>query len=237
MNRRKISAAALIRALETRDGDMETRHAGGRLEIKGVSDAGEFEGHGSVFGVEDSYGDIVEPGAFKATLEEHQKAGTLPALLWQHDASQPIGVYTEMKEDGAGLYVKGQLILDVPQARAAHSLLKAKAIRGLSIGFVNRESTRDDKTGIRRIKAADLWEVSLVTFPANRSATVEAVKGAAGGIKTERDLERFLRDAGLSKSEAAAAVASVRTSILDRRDADGISDASKAAANLLAAFA
>lgn len=237
MSRRHLlTAAALVAAFETRDADLERRQSCGRLDIKSVSDAGEFEGHGSVFNVEDSYGDIVVPGAFKRTLDEHRSEGTLPAMLWQHDASQPIGVYTDMKEDAAGLYVKGQILLETTKGREAHALLKAKAIRGLSIGFINRDSSRDEATGIRKVKDVDLWEVSLVTFPANRSATVEQVKGA-NGIHTERDLEKFLRDAGMSKSEALASVARLRASILDRREADGISKALSSADRLLASFA
>ena len=230
------AAAALVGAFETREGDRETRQHSGKLEIKGVSDAGEFEGHGSVFNVEDSYGDIVVAGAFKRSLDEHRAAGTLPAMLWQHDSSQPIGVYTDMKEDGAGLYVKGQILLETRAGKEAHALLKAKAIRGLSIGFVERDSSYDKLTGIRTVKDVDLWEVSLVTFPANRSATVEQVKGA-NGITTERDLERFLRDAGMSKAEAVASVARLRKDILDRRDADGIKSALGAADRLLASLA
>ena len=221
------AAAALVGAFETREGDRETRQHSGKLEIKGVSDAGEFEGHGSVFNVEDSYGDIVVAGAFKRSLDEHRAAGTLPAMLWQHDSSQPIGVYTDMKEDGAGLYVNG---------KGARAVRKAKAIRGLSSGFGGRDSSYDKLTGIRTVKDVDLWEVSLVTFPANRSATVEQVKGA-NGITTERDLERFLRDAGMTKAEAVASVARLRKDILDRRDADGIVSALSAGNRLLASLA
>lgn len=236
MKRHLLTAAALI-ALETRDDDREIRRHAVALDVKGVSDAGVFEGHGSVFNVEDSYGDIVMPGAFKRTLEEHQAEGTLPAMLWQHRSDEPIGVYTEMREDANGLYVKGQIVLETTRGREAHALLKAKAIRGLSIGFVNRDSSRDDATGIRKVKDVDLWEVSLVTFPANRQASVEDVKGAAA-IKSERDLEKFLRDAGLSRTEAKAAVGRVRASILDGRDAsEGISLAASAADRLLASLA
>lgn len=238
MSRRHLlTAAALVAAFETRDRDLETRHGAGKLEIRSVSDAGEFEGHGSVFNVEDSYGDIVVPGAFKRSLDEHKTEGTLPALLWQHDASQPIGYYSDMKEDATGLYVKGQILLETAKGKEAHALLKAKAIRGLSIGFVARDTSRDEATGIRKVKDVDLWEVSLVTFPANRAASVEQVKGAGVSIETERDLENFLRDAGKSKAEAKAIVARLRAQILERRDAsEGIGMAVTAADRLLASF-
>ncbi len=221
--------------LETRNRENRatTGTIGGGLEIKSLSEAGEFEGYGSVFGVEDSYGDIVAPGAFERSLNEHRSNGTMPALLWQHDSSQPIGVYSDMREDQAGLSVKGKLLLETARGREAHALLKAKALRGLSIGFMTRKADYDEVTQIRTVRDVDLWEVSLVTFPANRQANVEAVKNQSG-IATERDLEKFLRDAGMSKSEATASVARLRASILDRRDAaQGIGTAMGAAERLL----
>lgn len=231
MYKRQATATLELRNRENRDAKATL---GGGLEIRTLSDAGEFEGHGSVFGVEDSYGDIVAPGAFERSLTEHRTAGTLPALLWQHDASRPIGVYTDMREDAAGLYVKGKLLTETAQGREAHALLKAKAIRGLSIGFMTRKADYDEVSQIRTVRDVDLWEVSLVTFPANRMANVEAVKNTNNAITTERDLEKFLRDAGMSKSEAAASVARLRASILDRRDAaQGIGKAMGAAERLL----
>lgn len=232
MNRR-LALSALAAVLETRDGQAETRHHNGALEIKSLDDAGEFEGHGSVFNNEDSYGDIVIPGAFQKSLEEHRSAGTMPAMLWQHDPGQPIGVYSDMKEDARGLYVKGKLLTETAKGREAHAMLKARAVRGLSIGFVTRAWEWKEET--RLVKDVDLWEVSLVTFPANRAAQVEDVKSAGGGaIATERDLERFLREAGKSRAEAKAIVADLRSSILERRDAsEGIGKTMGAAERLL----
>ncbi len=40
------------------------------LSLKSVSDSGEFEGYGSVFGVKDSHDDVVVPGAFTTTLQK-----------------------------------------------------------------------------------------------------------------------------------------------------------------------
>lgn len=217
--------------LERRDGP-ELRHAGGAFEIRALSDAGEFEGYGSVFGVEDSYGDIVAPGAFKASLEEHRAAGTMPAMLWQHDASLPIGVYTDMLEDTKGLLVKGKILTELDKGREALAMLKAKVIRGLSIGFITRKWQWDEGKGIRTVLDVDLWEVSCVTFAAQKLAQVTDVKGA--DLATERDLEKFLREAGKSKAEAKAIVARVRSSILQRRDvSDGIGSAMASADRLL----
>ncbi|CST26306.1 phage pro-head protease [Shigella sonnei] len=82
------------------------------LSLKSVSDSGEFEGYGSVFGVKDSHDDVVMSGAFAASLRAWSDRKALPALLWQHRMDEPIGVYTEMKEDDVGLYVRGRLLID-----------------------------------------------------------------------------------------------------------------------------
>lgn len=186
---------------------VETKRLERPFELKALEADGTFKGYGSVFGVKDQYADIVAPGAFKRTLREHKKAGSLPALLWQHNANQPIGAYSMMREDDTGLYVEGQLAVKTSMGSDVYELLKMKAVTGLSIGYVTRESTIDDKKKIRTLTDVDLWEVSLVTFPANTSALVQAVK-AANNIKTIREFEDFLRDVGGFSKEAAKAIAS-----------------------------
>ena len=94
------------------------------FEIKSISDSGEFTGYGSVFGVKDSYSDIVIKGAFTNSLNQWKLKGRLPALLWQHKMDEPIGYYTKMVEDDNGLYLEGQLLIDEdPLAKRAHTLL------------------------------------------------------------------------------------------------------------------
>lgn len=187
------------------------------FEIKSISDAGTFEGYGSVFGVKDSYDEIVAPGAFADSLAAHKAAGTMPALLWQHRSGEPIGVYTSMSEDSIGLKVSGQLATKTARGSEAYELLKMGAISGLSIGFVPREDSYDKLTGITTLKKVDLWETSLVTFPANDAARVQGVKS----IETIEDLktaEQYLRDSGMSRREAVAFIARVKS--LGQRDAD-----------------
>ncbi|RZI79502.1 MAG: HK97 family phage prohead protease, partial [Rubrivivax sp.] len=81
------------------------------FEVKAVNDDGTFEGYGSVFGVVDSYKEIVAQGAFSESLAALKAQSRMPALLWQHRSGEPIGVYTEMLEDHIGLHVKGRLAL------------------------------------------------------------------------------------------------------------------------------
>lgn len=173
------------------------------LELKALS-AREFEGHGSVFGNVDHGGDIVMPGAFKRSLAQHKKAGTLPQMFWMHRPDMVPGVYSQVEEDAKGLYVKGELV-DTPLGNEMHVLLSKKAVRGLSIGFRTLESDFD-RDGNRLLKELDLWEVSLVSLAMNPLAKIESVKArlssAGEYVPTEREFERLLRDAGCSRKLA-----------------------------------
>jgi HK97 family phage prohead protease len=195
------------------------------LKIKSVSDSGEFEGYGSVFGVKDSYDDIVLPGAFANTLKQWGEKGSLPALLWQHRMDEPIGIYTDMKEDETGLYLKGRLLIDDdPLAKRAHAHMKAGSLSGLSIGYILKDGEYDRTKAAFLLKDLDLWEVSLVTFPANDEARVSEVKSAfaRGDIPTQTSIERVLRDVGLSRAQVKAFMAEGYQA-LSPRDVDTVS--------------
>lgn len=172
------------------------------FEIKALKDDGSFSGYGSVFDVEDWYKEVVKPGAFRKSLAQWKKKNKLPSMLWQHDGRLPIGKYTKMSEDGTGLYVEGQLFKDDLQlAKDAYLFMKENVVTGLSIGFNTKRHEWDDDKRIRYLLEVDLWEVSLVTFPANESAGVTAVK-ASEEVKTIRQFEELLRMNGYSDREA-----------------------------------
>jgi HK97 family phage prohead protease len=221
----------------------ENREQGARREtrdfalaLRAAGEEGVIEGFGSVFGQEDAYGDVVVPGAFAASLAEHRAAGTMPAMLWQHRQDMPIGVWESMDEDQRGLRVKGRLEMDVAQAREAFALVKAGAISGLSIGFMTKEDEYDPKTNIRTVRAVDLWEVSLVTFPAAKSARVTRVKAAAiDEILKPSDAERWLRDVApdVSKSQATALVSRLMRMGAERREAEIATERANMAAERL----
>lgn len=200
---------------------MSTKTLDFPFELKEINSDGTFHGYGSVFGVKDSYDEIVAPGAFADTLAAHMAGGTLPAMLWQHRSAEPLGAYIDMSEDSIGLKLSGQLALKTVRGAEAYELMTMKprpAINGLSIGFVTREDNYDRVTGIRTLKKVDLWEVSLVTFPANDAARVQGVK-TIEVLEDLKSAEQYLRDAGLSRREATAFIARVKG--LSQRDSDG----------------
>ena len=101
--------------------------------------------YASLFNKEDMGHDIVLPGAFRESLEMRGPAGI--KLLFQHNPSEPIGVWEQLTEDARGLYVRGRLMLDVARAREVLSLMRAGALDGLSIGFraIARPPRRQDR--------------------------------------------------------------------------------------------
>lgn len=182
---------------------------------------GEFVGYASVFGNVDQGGDIVERGAFAQTLQAKKALDV--AMLWSHDPrSVPIGKWLDLHEDERGLVARGQLTLDIPRARDVHAALKEGTVKGLSIGYrVAKDGAELDRNGrVRRLKALDLFEVSVVTFPMNTRAQVARVKGQG---MTIREFEAFLRDEGGFSHAAAKAIAAQGYKASQPRDeGDGV---------------
>ena len=141
-----------------------------RFQIKSLNEQGQFSGLASVYGNVDLGGDVVVPGAFQKTLAD--RGGEVP-ILFAHDTRQPVGL-GKLKDTASGLLIEGQLILDVPKAREAYSLLKARVLKGLSIGYDTVKS--DIKAGVRYLRELKLFEISLVTVPMNEQALVTSVK-------------------------------------------------------------
>ena len=176
------------------------------LEIKAVQEDGFFSGYGAVFGNIDWYNDVILPGAFTASLAKWRAKNKMPPVLWNHNDSEPIGVYTNIYEDEKGLFVEGKLLVDdVPRAKSIHALLKAGAIDGLSIGYSTKKANQQGN-GVRELVEVDLGEISIVTQPANERSVITSVKSKLdeGELPTLPEFEKFLRESGFSKSQSVA---------------------------------
>mgnify|MGYP001172534430 FL=1 len=190
------------------------------IKVEETSDkVGTLQGYGAVFGNVDSYGDVIERGAFAETLKEWEERGKLPPMLLQHgggflgsaDDMLPIGKWTKMREDRKGLWVEGELFaLDTERGRYIYEGLKAGVLDGLSIGFMVRESKLGTKPSepARTLTNIDLWEVSIVTFPANPKARVTGVK--AFTQEDVRLLQAILRDEGFSHKDTATVISGLK---------------------------
>ena len=206
------------------------------FEIKSLAEDGSFSGYGSTFGGDpDSYGDVIAKGAFSKSLAKGGRNGTGIAMLWQHNSDQPVGVWPSIVEDSRGLAVQGKIAVDTALGKDAYTLLKMGAIKGLSIGYNTVDYEYNTETKIRTLKEVELWEISLVTFPANINATVTGIK-AFEEAKTIREFEEALRDAGLSRKQTNYIISLCRDSFEKERacrdggiDAESILSAIRAA--------
>lgn len=216
-----------------------------RFEVKfdaaGVDEkTGTFEGYGAVFGNVDSYGDVIAKGAFKSTLRDWKKAGSLPPMLVQHGGwmmtdmdALPIGKWESMEEDDTGLRVKGRLInLDTERGKQIYGAMREGVLDGMSIGYRAKEfiiGTKPEEPR-RTLKAVELIELSVVTFPANGKARVDAVK--TEGL-SRRELERRLtQDAELPRSVARQLMAGGFEAIKATQDAGDEGDLSDLARHM-----
>ena len=152
---------------------------------------GTVEGYASLFGELDRARDMMMRGAFAETLSA-RGIRRVP-MLFQHDPSEPVGIWLELREDHRGLFARGRLIPEVARGRELLSLLRAGAIDGLSIGFRTSKARIDPRTRIRRIYAVDLWEISIVTFPMLTGARVRAVKHSRARTRAEQEWARRAR--------------------------------------------
>ena len=143
-----------------------------------------IRGYASVFDRVDRSNDSISRGAFKDTLKEQKSKIT---LLWQHDASSPIGVITKIKEDNYGLYITASITSNTNIGREAIHLIQSGIVSGLSVGIVP-ERSRISQHGYNEILKVMLYEISVVTFPANVFATITSVYLGLDSEKNLRDL-------------------------------------------------
>lgn len=206
---------------------MDIKSAPLQVKAAGPDDGledGQFVAYASVFGNVDSYGDIVDHGAFKRTLGEWEQKGATIPVLWGHDMQDPfanIGGVSSAEEDERGLKVTGSLDLDNPTAAQVYKLLKGRRVNTMSFAYSVLDSEKSGD-GLH-LKDLDLFEVSIVPVPANDQAQVLTVKAAAeslvSGIKAGRAIsaknENELRSAH-------AAIGKVLSSLGDEEeDQDG----------------
>ncbi|MFY9328817.1 MAG: HK97 family phage prohead protease [Georgfuchsia sp.] len=202
------------------------------IKLATAGDTMSFDGYGAVFGNVDAYGDVIAPGAFAGFLAD-AKSGKQPwpAMLSQHggygmgaDDMTPVGIWTELSEDGTGLKVSGQFA-DTPRGRELHTLMKMSprpAIDGLSIGYIAKEwEPRSKPEDPRRtLKRIDLMEISPVTFPANRLARVGSVKSLED-LTVLSEIEDYLREVGgFSRNEAKGLIARIKSASPREAEAD-----------------
>lgn len=193
------------------------------LEIKAADKDGTFTGYAAVFNNIDLGYDVIEPGAFKSA--KTTRDGMLRVAIG-HNLDMLAGK-SKFTQDEKGLLVEAKLSLGVSYVRDRYELMRDGVLDGLSVGFNILKDGADyqERAGksVRVIKAAELWEFSIVPFGMNPEALVDSVKAA-----TVRDFEAQLRSLGYSQTEAKALASGGYKSLVHRdgeRDSEMLADA------------
>jgi HK97 family phage prohead protease len=155
-------------------------------EVVSVESGGwEIAGYASTFGGEpDSYGDVIAAGAFTESI------ATRPTkFLYEH--FEPIGKQLEIREDEHGLFGRWSIV-NTRTGEDAYKLAKAGVLDSLSIGYFTQDADYD-KDGVRILRKIDLYEVSAVAIPANKSAVITDVKSRPFEIHSA-DVQVALRE-------------------------------------------
>lgn len=213
--------------------NIERKDSPFEFKFSNDSSEGTFEGHAAVFDNLDDVGDVMMKGAFSNTLSTHAKNGTMPVMFLNHAGMGgfmgprpedliPIGTWQKMSEDSKGLQCKGQLCdLDTETGKRIYRAMKDGRVKGLSIMYKAVDYTLGVKADepSRTLHSVDLFEAGPVTFPVNREATISSVKGL---FNTEREFEKFLQEAGFSRSQRLVIMYEGAKALFAKREAGGI---------------
>jgi len=182
------------------------------INIDGV-DYFTFKGYGSTFGNIDRDDEMMVAGCFR----EHIASQT-PALLWQHQMSEPLGVYTVVREDGKGLYVEGQMPMDDDFVRGrVVPQMKAGSVKTMSIGFTVDEYAYDKENDIIKFTKVKVWEISLVTIPANAQAMITEMKSLEEA-ENITELNQMLKNYGISHRKCNIIISKIKEFVRDEQN-------------------
>lgn len=130
-----------------------------------------FEAYASTYGNTDRDGDVMAKGCFDNTL----KTKAVVPMCLNHDRNRVIGKH-ELSVDEKGLRTRSTFNLSDPEAKKTYDLMKMGALDSLSIGFfINDYEPVDAKQpyGGWIFKEVEIFEISVVTVPANPQATID----------------------------------------------------------------
>ena len=160
----------------------------------------EITGYASTFESDsryDSYGDVVRAGAFLESIQKHESGERRIKLLEEHRS--PIGPALQLREDTKGLWMKARVSKTV-RGDEVLTLIQDQVLEAFSIGFITRgweQSSTLTKWGypVRIITKAELYEVSVVAWPANEFAKIEEIRSQKAA-----EIEQAARTAAANQS-------------------------------------
>lgn len=143
------------------------------------NDAGTISGFFSTYDREpDSYGDIIEPGAFTETIKARKESGHPFPLCWGHDLNQIIGKVDSIKDTEKGPLMTASFF-DTPRAQEVREIVKSGVVYQFSFAYDVKDAgtvTLEDGTKVNELRKLDLFEISIVPIPANQNAVMTEIK-------------------------------------------------------------
>jgi HK97 family phage prohead protease len=153
----------------------------------------------------DSYGHSVRRGAFDASIARRGLSGPSSVKLLEGHAGLPVGRITRLHTVGQDLRIEAELNMELSRARDLHSIIKHSGGLNFSVGFrleefdiVEEEKLKPGEPWLI-VKRGDLTEVSVVTFPALASATMDMAKSLSPVGRAAADWDAFMSKARLEQ--------------------------------------
>ena len=194
--------------------DVITKSCDTPLEIqKFDGDEGKIVAYITTFNNADKVGDIIAPGALDKFVKGFNEENRQLPMLWQHDKNELIGEWTKFEINSRGVKGYGEIFTDVTRGNDVRNLIKRGAVGSVSIGFRSKNYEQIENGG-RLFKELDLVETSVVVSPANPKARIVSAKNEDGGLNI-RNLEKVLREAGLSRKESKIVLSSAASELRD----------------------
>ena len=160
------------------------------FEMK-AADNGSIEGYFSTYDkTPDSYGDIIEPGAFTETIKAREETGHPFPLCFNHDFSAVIGAVDSVKDTEKGPFISAHF-LDTQLAQDVRKMLQSGAIYQFSFAYDikgrRNPTEEEEKEGVMNVLTdLEVFEISVVTVPANQNAVATEVKSVEPETKQGR---------------------------------------------------
>lgn len=194
----------------------------GEVVVKADSNSREFEAYANVKGVVDHALDKAMDGCYTKSVNNHRKNGTTPKMFWSHNPDAlPLGKISHFEEDSKGLFFKGKLS-NTAMGNDVYELAKDKAIDTFSIGYIEIDSRWNSAGGYNELLELDIKEISWVNFACNEESRLQDIKSNIRNktLPTKREMEKFLRESGFSKTEARIVASNYNPIVEQKLDID-----------------
>ncbi len=190
------------------------------VQVKALEEEGVIEAYLNNFNFIDRARDNTQKGAFANSIKTINERGYNLPMLFAHDHSMICGHWESLVEDEIGLKATGRINLETELGREMYALVKSGSLSGVSIGYKTIREEWDRATKSNRLLELEVVEASLVSVPCSDISRIQLVKTYLehGELPTQPELEKVLKEAGLSNSQSKMVVTKYRPEQKELKD-------------------